>query len=589
MGTITNPDILTNSQTVSFDSTSADNYYSFTMNESGNILVSGNDINGYDIQLKIYDDEFNYIDYYNRSSSSSISLDNSGTYYIQAIDSNGGSFSISSTSMSGTTISATPISNAETVSFDSTSADNYYSFTMNESGNILVSGNDINGYDIHLKIYDDEFNYIDYYNRSSSSSISLDNSGTYYIQAIDSNGGSFSIYSPAMSGSTIAVTSPIVEIPTTDISENTTPIENFVERFYTNVLERGSDEAGLQHWSSDLENSTKTADDIANGFFHSTEFINKNTTNSEFVDITYRTLLGREADSGGRTNWINALENGSTRDSILDGFIYSNEFNTLAQTYGIEVGTKTIESTPIVDTNNTQIENFVERFYTNVLERGSDEAGLQNWSSKLENSTQTADDIANGFFHSTEFINKNTTNSEFVDITYRTLLGREADSDGRTNWINALENGSTRDSILDGFIYSNEFNTLAQTYGIEVGTQVVEPEPIISTNSWDSIIGFYLFDSMDLSTPSGSTFHINSSDLGYSYMEISTDGTNEMYLSGNGISENITSQITSVSNDTIYMYFDNESDEIPYLFDGTTLTIHDSIDGYDATMDWLLQ
>lgn len=46
MGTIAQPEILINTQTVKFDSSPADNYYSFTMNQAGNILVSGDDIYG---------------------------------------------------------------------------------------------------------------------------------------------------------------------------------------------------------------------------------------------------------------------------------------------------------------------------------------------------------------------------------------------------------------------------------------------------------------------------------------------------------------------------------------------------------------
>jgi hypothetical protein len=48
MGTITNATPITNGQTVSFDESSADNYYSFTLNLAGNVLFSGSDGYGYD-------------------------------------------------------------------------------------------------------------------------------------------------------------------------------------------------------------------------------------------------------------------------------------------------------------------------------------------------------------------------------------------------------------------------------------------------------------------------------------------------------------------------------------------------------------
>lgn len=76
MGTIAQAEILINAQTVKFDSSPADNYYSFTMNQAGNILVSGDDIYGNFIELKIYDSTFKYINSYYNDSSSSISLPN---------------------------------------------------------------------------------------------------------------------------------------------------------------------------------------------------------------------------------------------------------------------------------------------------------------------------------------------------------------------------------------------------------------------------------------------------------------------------------------------------------------------------------
>ncbi|PRM86894.1 DUF4214 domain-containing protein [Aliarcobacter cryaerophilus] len=455
MGTIMNATPITNSEIINFDGTSVDNYYSFTMIKEGNILVSGSDSNSYAMNLQIFDADFNYVDYYIGSSSESITLSNAGTYYVQAIDEYGGSFSISSTAMSGVPMTATSIKNGQTISFDSTSVDNYYSFTMIKEGNILVSGSDSNSYAMNLQIFDADFNYVDYYIGSSSESITLSNAGTYYVQAIDEYGGSFSISSTAMSSNSTPETPTIPDLP--------------------------------------------------------------------------------------------------------------SEIN--------------------------KIEEFVNRFYTEVLERPSDESGLESWSSQLENGTKTADDIANGFFFSEEFKNKNLDNDDFVEIAYEALLGREADLAGKNHWINNLDNGMSRSDILDGFIYSDEFKNIANNYGIEVGSPIPEPEINEIVNSWDDLVGFYLFESMELETAYGSSFNVNKSDLGYSYLDISEDGDLDIYFSGNGISEEISGQITAVSNNSIYIYdsYYDETDDMNYLFDGDTLTLYDSVDGYDATMDWILQ
>ena len=73
----------------------------------------------------------------------------------------------------------------------------------------------------------------------------------------------------------------------------------------------------------------------SNGFFHSAEYLNKHTSNDQYVRTLYRTFLGREADQGGYNNWMNALNSGTTRDTVMRGFAYSKEFADIMVKYGI--------------------------------------------------------------------------------------------------------------------------------------------------------------------------------------------------------------------------------------------------------------
>ena len=74
----------------------------------------------------------------------------------------------------------------------------------------------------------------------------------------------------------------------------------------------------------------------ANGFFHSDEFINKNTSNGEYVSILYQTFLGRDLDQAGYELWVGLLDrNEWTRDQVLDGFAESDEFATILASFGL--------------------------------------------------------------------------------------------------------------------------------------------------------------------------------------------------------------------------------------------------------------
>jgi len=110
---------------------------------------------------------------------------------------------------------------------------------------------------------------------------------------------------------------------------------------------------------------------------------------------------------------------------------------------------------------------FVTRFYQQCLSRNPDQAGLDGWVNALVSGALTGADIANGFIFSQEFINRNTSNEEFVTILYNAFFGRAPDTVGYNGWVNSLNSGNSRQAVLNGFIYSQEFNNLASSYGIK--------------------------------------------------------------------------------------------------------------------------
>ena len=112
-------------------------------------------------------------------------------------------------------------------------------------------------------------------------------------------------------------------------------MQAFVTRFYQQCLGRNPDAAGLNGWVNALLNGTLCGADVANGFIFSREFIARNTSNETFLTILYRAFFDREPDDGGFTGWISQLNIGASRQSVLDGFIYSQEFSNLCANYGI--------------------------------------------------------------------------------------------------------------------------------------------------------------------------------------------------------------------------------------------------------------
>jgi len=46
-------------------------------------------------------------------------------------------------------------------------------------------------------------------------------------------------------------------------------------------------------------------------------------------------LFARTADATGLNNWVTKLNNGETREAVLDGFLNSQEFIEIMKMYGI--------------------------------------------------------------------------------------------------------------------------------------------------------------------------------------------------------------------------------------------------------------
>ncbi|GDY12283.1 hypothetical protein LBMAG53_11610 [Planctomycetota bacterium] len=239
-------------------------------------------------------------------------------------------------------------------------------------------------------------------------------------------------------------------------------VRAFVARFYTEVLLRTGDPTGLAYWTNQLLEGDRSGADIARSFFFSTEFIDRGTSDAVFIDTLYRTFFDRAGDPGGIAYWTGQLAGGTSRNAILSGFIYSAEFDGICSSFQI-----TREFAPTAGLRRVPIEELVTRFYQQTLNRNPDAGGLAYWTDQLMTGALTGEDLGKSFVLSAEFISRNTTVPEFVDIVYKAFFGRAADPDGKASWTGFLNSGFfTRPQVLDGFIHSTEFANLCTAYGI---------------------------------------------------------------------------------------------------------------------------
>lgn len=239
-----------------------------------------------------------------------------------------------------------------------------------------------------------------------------------------------------------------------------TSVTNFVKRLYNVALGRDYDDSGLQNWVNTMVNGT-SGGSVATSFISCEEFANRNLTNEQYVQVLYETFFNREADSAGFEVWMNYLNNGYSRSAVLKGFVGSQEWINLCNGYGIASGSQNGS----IDSRD-QITAFVNRLYSKALGRTADSDGLNNWVNALANKSASGSSVADGFLFSQEMNNRNLSNEEFVKVLYNVMLGREADSVGLASWVAQLESGASRKDIFNGFVGSQEFTNICNSYGI---------------------------------------------------------------------------------------------------------------------------
>lgn len=237
----------------------------------------------------------------------------------------------------------------------------------------------------------------------------------------------------------------------------------FVERLYNKVFMRSADPDGLAYWSERLFNGTVSGADTIVGFVNSPEFVNKHTSNREYLQVLYRAIFDREAAESELEYWLEVLDGGVSRNYVLKGFVDSPEFERLCASYSINKGTVTLKE---VRDLNPRIAGFVNRLYRLTLDREDDGSGINYWVDILVKKTQTPQTVAHGFVFSPEFKGKNLSDEDFVKIMYRAMMDREGEAAGVSYYLDNMAKGLTREQVFSGFANSPEFKGIIASYGL---------------------------------------------------------------------------------------------------------------------------
>lgn len=239
-------------------------------------------------------------------------------------------------------------------------------------------------------------------------------------------------------------------------------VRGFVYRMYDKVLKRPAELTGLNDWSLRLISGRADGASLSTGFILSDEFLNRRLNDSDYIDVLYISFFNRAADRSGKELWLNYIQNGISREYILQGFVNSAEFDNLCRQYGIKRGN--IILTAYRD-QNPNLTMFVNRLYTKALERTGEATGIEFWTEQIITRKITPENAAKSFVFSEEFTMKKLDDRKYIEVLYRTFMDREYDSIGMETWLKELKK-SSRQKVLEGFSRSTEFADIMKSYGL---------------------------------------------------------------------------------------------------------------------------
>jgi uncharacterized delta-60 repeat protein len=205
-----------------------------------------------------------------------------------------------------------------------------------------------------------------------------------------------------------------------------------------------------------------------------------------FAAQQYRDFLSREGDAAGIAHWAGLIDEGTPRAAVVESFLTSPEFEAVVapvtrlymayfdrlpdlaglQFYiGYLRGTGTLQSISNVFAGSPEFsatygylthEQFVRLVYQNVLGREPDAAGLEYWTTRLDQQMPRGE-VMLAFSESPEY--RAATASEVrVFMTYFGMLRRLPDAAGYDYWAGQAEAGASLQVLIDGFLASAEYH-----------------------------------------------------------------------------------------------------------------------------------
>lgn len=220
------------------------------------------------------------------------------------------------------------------------------------------------------------------------------------------------------------------------------PLDGEIARLYQAYFDRLPDPGGMAFYL-DGRAEGRSLESVSQEFLGSTEFVETygSLGNRDFVEQLYRNVLGRDGDLAGIEFWTDRLDSGRSRSGVVIDFAQSPEFINQTRTATVQ----------------TSDEGSIYRLYLAYFLRPADPQGFAFYKEQVRLRSLTS--ISNDFALSPEFIERycGLDDRQFLDLVYANVLSRTPDAAGYAFWLDRMQNGTSRGSVMLAFSESPEF------------------------------------------------------------------------------------------------------------------------------------
>ncbi|MFK3736356.1 Ig-like domain-containing protein [Massilia sp. TN1-12] len=235
-----------------------------------------------------------------------------------------------------------------------------------------------------------------------------------------------------------------------------------IGRLYQTVLGRQADQAGLDYWNDHHVAADQALASVAGSLLGSAEGrALAGLDNARFVDLIYRNALDRAPTDAERAGALAQLETHAVGRADLA--LQLADSDAMLARAGAQQAA--------LDFNHSDVATLV-RVYSSLFERAPDEAGINYWLD-VRATGLSISAIADRFVAASETgsLHGKLDDGAFVDMLYRTALGRMESAAEKSYWTDQLAAGTLdRGQVLLAFADSAEKIGLVGVIGTSIET-----------------------------------------------------------------------------------------------------------------------